>query len=179
MNKCHIKSCFYSPCLPGDRRETEENVDYSWRSNPTERRREERDCLLSGWWQWDGGADGWYHPRWGSCLKSVYLMLSYLITLLNDLFFVHRFSLRKWYCSLLESRSRADEIQARWEVLCCSRLHQTELGTVPFMLVWYTRHLTSIQVKQLSDNVNLNLLDKLVTLFTLCFFYRPPAGTSP
>lgn len=124
-------------------------MDDSRRSNQPERRREERDGLLPGWWQWDRGAEGWYHPRWESCLKLDCLMfyLSLNNTLKNCLFFVHRFSLRKWYCSLLQSRSRTDEIQARWEVLCCSRLRQTEHGII--LLVWCTWHL-----KQVSDQVN-------------------------
>lgn len=70
---------YHLPCVPGDRRETEENVGYSWSSNQPERWREARDRLLSGWWQWDGGAEGGYHPRWGSCLKSDCLKLLYVL----------------------------------------------------------------------------------------------------
>lgn len=54
----------------------------------------------------------------------------------NEIAFVHRFSLRKWHRSLLQSRSRADEIQARWEVLCCPRLHQAELGMMLLCVAW-------------------------------------------
>ena len=85
------------------------------------------------------------------------------------IFFVHRFSLWKWYCSLLQSRSRPDEIQTWWEVLCCSLLIQTEHCIILFVLVGCTWHL-----KQISDEVNLNLLDwagyfiHLRFLFTVC-----------
>ena len=67
---------YYSPCIPGDRRETEENMDDGRRSNQRERRREERDGLLSGWWQRDRGAEGWHHPRWEHYLKLGHLMLA-------------------------------------------------------------------------------------------------------
>lgn len=65
-------------------------------------------------------------------LLNVLKYLTYLINKKNTSFFVHRFPLRKWYRSLLQSWSRPDEIHARWEVLCCSRLHQTEPGIVLF-----------------------------------------------
>lgn len=133
------------PCPPGDRREAKENMDDSWCSNQWEKWHQERDCLLSGWWQRDRSAEGWYHSRWGSCLKTEWscCWLYYSSTpsetthhrinsQLKFTFSVHRFSLWKWHCSLLQSWSRADEIQARWEVLCCTRLYQTKHGTVLF-----------------------------------------------
>ena len=67
LSKDHINLTSNTP--PGDQGEFEEDVDHSGCSNQPERWREERDGLLSGRWQWDGGAEGWHHSRWGGSLK--------------------------------------------------------------------------------------------------------------
>lgn len=97
------------------------------------------------------------------------LHLSLDNTLKNASFFVRRVSLWKWYCSLLQSRSRTDEIQARWEVLCRSRLRQTEHGIC--IIVWRKWH-----PKQISDQGNFwdcgGYFIHLLFLFTVCLQVR-------